>query len=84
LAACVNSNGNASAGNGHVVVIYDERNPAFQAGGKAFSSYGEIQKSLKIPTTLRCCSWQRIIGLMRDKNILPWLTETLEQKYGLC
>jgi len=83
LAACVDVDGFVSENNGHVVVIYDERNPAFQTGDKALSSYIETHTALKTSAILRMCSWQRIIERLRNQDILPWLTEKLRQKYGL-
>jgi hypothetical protein len=82
LAACVRSNGIAST-NGHVVLIYDERNPSFQEGGDGFKSFTETREALKNPSLLRKCSWQRITNHLRSNRILPWLTDQLKQKYGL-
>jgi len=82
LAACVNSVGNISDEKGHVIVIYDERNPAFQSGSKGLISYEETRNALKKPTILRKYSWQSIIKFLRNNYILPWLTEQLNNKYG--
>jgi hypothetical protein len=83
LAAGVQPDGSTSLDGGHVVLIYDERNPAFQRGGKGLVAYLETQKALREPRMLRKCSWQRMLQTIRDKNILPWLTENLALKYGL-
>ena len=82
LAAGVRPDGHVSTSNGHAVVIYDERNPAFQEGGKGWIAFTETRQGLREPTMLRKCSWQRIIQHMREKNILPWLRELLAYKYG--
>ncbi len=82
LSACVR-NGIASPEHGHALVLYDERNPAFQAGGKALAGYTETRDALQVPQSLRKCSWQRLIGHLRDLSILPWLTDSLRLKYGL-
>lgn len=68
---------------GHVVLIYDERNPAFQENGDGLSAYIETKQALKEPTMLRKCSWQKIVSHLRAQNILPWLIENLNSKYGL-
>lgn len=68
---------------GHAVLLYDERNPAFQNGGQGFKSYAATKEALQTPSMLRKCSWQRIVQHLRDANKLPWLTFHLEQKYGL-
>jgi hypothetical protein len=83
LAAGVKPDGTVTANNGHSVLIYDERNPAFQQGGDGLIAYIETRKALHEPTMLRKCSWQRIVQHMREKSILSWLTEHLALKYGL-
>ena len=83
LAIGVRPDGLVSPANGHVLLLYDERNPAFQVGGKGFTALTETRKALREPTMLRKCSWQRIVQHMRNRNILPWLTEQLVLKYGL-
>ena len=82
LVVGVKPDGTVSVNNSHVVLIYDERNPAFQKGGKGFSAYIDTKNALIEPSMLRKCSWQRIVSLMREKKILPWLTEQLNMKYG--
>lgn len=83
LAACVQPDGTVSPESGHVILIYDERNPAFQKGGKGFIAFTETRQALREPTMLRKCSWQRIIQHIRNEGILSWLTEQLGLKYGL-
>lgn len=83
LAVCVRPDGSVSTSNGHVILLYDERNPAFQKGGDGFVAFKETREALKVPSLLRRCSWQRIINHLRAKLILPWLTDQLESKYGL-
>ena len=83
LAVGVKPDGSVSVKNGHAVLIYDERNPTFMQGGRCLDVFNNTKKDLIEPTMLRKCSWQRIARLMRDKGILPWLTEGLELKYGI-
>ncbi len=83
LAIGVNPDGQVSTTGGHVVLIYDERNPAFQKGGDGFVAFEVTRQALYEPSMLRKCSWQRIVNHMRDEGILPWLTEQLALKYGL-
>jgi hypothetical protein len=83
LTAGVKPDGTVSVNNGHAVLIYDDRNPAFQTGGEGLTAYNDTQKALLEPTMLRKCSWQRIVQHLREKDILPWLTKNLYQKYGL-
>jgi hypothetical protein len=83
LAIGVTPNGDVSLTRGHVALIYDERNPAFQRDGTGFAAFMDIQRALREPTMLRKCSWQRITEHLRSKGVLTWLTEQLELKYGL-
>jgi hypothetical protein len=83
LAIEVKPDGRVSTSNGHVVLIYDERNPAFQKGGKGYVAFETTRRALYQPSIMRKCSWQRIIRHMRSQDILPWLTEELSLKYGL-
>jgi len=83
LAACMHSDGNFSAERGHVVLIYDERNPKFQSEGKGFKAFNETRAALKDPMLLRSCSWQRVLDHLRGKGHLPWLTNEIKLKYGL-
>lgn len=70
-------------GVGHVVLLYDERNPAFQEGGKGHIAYEETRNALHEPERLKKCSWQQIARLMREEMRLPWLADQLEDKYGI-
>ena len=83
LAVGVKPNGSVSLNDGHVLLIYDERNPSFQEGGDGFIAYTETRVALRNKQMLRKCSWQSVVKHIREINILPWLTESLEQKYGL-
>ena len=83
LAACIRPDGSSSPKRGHVLIIYDERNPAFKEDGHGFTAYEETRAALKTPSLLRKCSWQRITGHLRTKADLSWLTELFAVKYGL-
>ncbi|MCA9872314.1 MAG: hypothetical protein KC441_01630 [Anaerolineales bacterium] len=83
LAIGAKADGAVSVDDGHVLVIYDERNPAFQEEGSALAAYIETQAALRKPTMLRKCSWQRITEHIRSCGSLPWLTEHLALKYGM-
>ena len=83
LAACVRDDGFVLPEKGHVVLIYDERNPAFQKGGKGCTAYEITKEALQEPQLLRKCSWQRIIKHLRNKDKFSWLVDQLKAKYGL-
>jgi hypothetical protein len=83
LAIGVQTDGSASLERGHAILIYDQRNPAFQENGKGYQAYQETRLALKKPNMLRKTSWQNITEFLRINHILPWLTDELEKKYGL-
>ena len=85
LAACVRPTPEPTLdlANGHAVLVFDERNPTFQPGGKGHSAFVATRGNLKDPTRLRECSWQQIVTAMRKNGRLNWLTESLHLKYGL-
>lgn len=83
LAIGVREDGSVSPMNGHVILLYDERNPAFMHDGKAYATYYGTRAALKRPEMLRKCSWQRITQHMRQTKTLQWLTDELAIKYGL-
>ena len=68
--------------NGHAVVIFDARNPAFLQDGEAHSALLATKTSLKDPSRIRKCSWQQIADAMRRNPRLAWLTDALHLKYG--
>ena len=68
---------------GHVVLVYDERNPAFQKDGKGNIAYEETKNALREPKRLRRCSWQQLARAIREEKCLSWLSGQLEAKYGI-
>jgi hypothetical protein len=83
LAVSVDHTGVPSGGNGHAVLIYDERNPVFVSGGAGFAAYAKTRGALREKSTLRKCSWQSILRHFRAARALTWLTDELSAKYGL-
>ncbi len=83
LAIGVRPDNSVSLDGGHVVLIYDDRNPAFQFGGEGHAAVVGTREALLNPRMLRKVSWQRIVSHMRDGKILPWLTRELNLKYGV-
>jgi hypothetical protein len=82
LSIGVDMGGKLSDKQGYALLLYDERNPAFQQNGKAYKSFYFTRKALKISSMLRKCSWQKIVDCLRKNNDLPWLTDQLSLKYG--
>jgi len=83
LAACVRGDRKLYPERGHAVLLYDERNPAFQEGGAGWNAYDAVKESLKNDNVLRRCTWQEITALLRADVELSWLAEGLSLKYGL-
>lgn len=83
LAACIKSDGTITEENGHALLLYDERNPAFQDNGDGTRAYIETKEALIYKKLLRKCSWQKILNYLRTKKELDWLTAALKLKYGL-
>ncbi len=83
LAIGVQPDGSFSLDKGHSVLIYDQRNPAFQEHGKGYQAFQKTRSALKNPNMLCKASWQSITAFIRRNSILPWLTDELEKKYGL-
>lgn len=84
LAATVGSGGFIDPASGHVLIVYDARNPAFSDSGRAGRQWRVAQDTCRIPGLLRRVSWQRILGaLSADASMKPLLA-ALEAKYGLC
>jgi len=83
LAACVQENGDLKCDKGHAVLLYDDRNPEFQSGGKGFIAFQEVKDSLKNPSLLQKCTWQQVLLSIRSEPKLDWLSDALFEKYGL-
>jgi hypothetical protein len=67
---------------GHALLVYDDRNPAFQP--RENGTFEELRAQLRDATVLRRCSWQRILAAMERHDDLQWLIRALDCKYGLA
>ena len=82
LAVCVDRRGDVSLNSGHVVMLYDERNPAFQGDGKGITAWNKVRGGLKKQALMQKCTWQEIVTCLRADETLDWLTTRLNRKYG--
>jgi hypothetical protein len=82
LAVCVDRTGSVSLDSGHVVLLYDERNLAFQRKGGGITAWEKVRAALKKPTLMQNCTWQAVVGCLRKEESLNWLTHGLAEKYG--
>ena len=82
LAATVTDRG-ISPGSGHVLIIYDARNPEYAVSGKAWRQYESVSRAIRIPGLIRRLSWQRLVGAFACVPELRYLLAGLEGKYGI-
>ncbi len=82
LAATVTERGIAPD-SGHVLIIYDARNPEFAVGGTARHQYESAISASRIPGLIRRLSWQRLTGAIARAPELGYLLAGLEDKYGI-
>ena len=82
LAACVREDGAVSPSNGHAVLLYDSRNPAFQPGGKGYVAFDATRSALIRAEGLRKCGWQSVTTRLADSTEMRWLAHALDAKYG--
>jgi hypothetical protein len=83
LAAVVTPDGDVDPSRGHALVIYDARNPAFQAGGDADRQWEAAVAACLAPELLRRLSWQRLISFIAEPHQLAWLVDAVRQKHAL-
>tara|TARA_R110002072_G_scaffold91255_5_gene203538 strand:- start:2579 stop:3427 length:849 start_codon:yes stop_codon:yes gene_type:complete len=83
LAATATSNDEIDLSLGHTLIVYDSRNPAFNAGGKADRQWEATLGACLVPGLLRRVSWQHLVGAITPTPELSWLVEGLRGKYGI-
>jgi hypothetical protein len=83
LAVSVKPDGSLDTDNAHVLVIYDNRNPAFAPGGAADAQWHQVIAALRFPEMLRRLSWQHLAGHLASHEPLNWLVDGLRRKYGI-
>ena len=69
---------------GHVLTVYDARNPEFAPGGTARRQYDSAIAACRIPGLFRCVTWQRVAAALAATPELAYLTAGLEGKYGIA
>ena len=82
LAACV-KDGKLDFGNGHALILYDQRNPTMVFGGKGDKQWRSAYDAVKQHGALRRLSWQAFVAQWPNHRILNWLKEELDAKYGI-
>jgi len=64
LAAVVKSDGTIDTARGHALIVYDARNPAFQAGGIADKQWEAALAACLVTGLMRRLSWQRLLSFI--------------------
>ena len=82
LAATVSKEGKLDPARGHVLVVYDARNPEFLADGKAENQWRFIEKASLVPGLFRRISWQRLMTELAMASELNYLVQGMGNKYG--
>ena len=83
IAALLDGEGNLDAFSGHMLFVYDARNPAYAAGGGADRQYEEISSASRHPGLIRRVTWQRMLSALSGASELDWLVEEMQSKHGL-
>ena len=83
LAATVTLDGTFKPSTGHVIVVYDARNPEFREDGEAERQWDIATAACRVPGLLRRLSWQRLMAALARAPELAYLVDDVERKYGL-
>ncbi|WP_373502215.1 hypothetical protein [Aestuariivirga sp.] len=83
LAVCVGEDGVLNMAAGHVLTVYDARNPAMAEDGTGHWQWTSVHQALKQPNLLRRLSWQSLLAQLPDEPRLIRLKQQLAAKYGL-
>ena len=83
LTATVMPSGEVDPAGGHAPVVYDSRNPTFDAGGEADRQWEAAVGACLVPGLLRRVSWRCLAGFITQASELTWLVDGLGEKYGI-
>ena len=83
LAATLTPEGELNPTGGHVLNVYDNRNPVFQPKGKAWNQWQLAIRDCRYQGLFRRLSWQRLLTSLAAAPELAYLVYGLREKYGL-
>ncbi len=83
LAATLSTDGKLDPHSGHVLVVYDVRNPEYAVGGTAQRQYDAAVRASREPGLIRRLSWQCLAAALAKAPELAYLVSGLEGKYGI-
>ena len=82
LAACVRADATVETEETSVVLLVDERNPAFQRDGDGRRAFDAVRAALRHSETLHWCTWQDVMKAVRTNTNLIGLADEIHAKYG--
>ena len=83
LAAALTSDGEIDLAAGHMLLIFDARNPEFRSGGRAEGQWRAAAEACRVPGLLRRLSWQRVMAALAHGPEFAYLVDGVERKYGI-
>ena len=83
LAATLGQDGRVDTTRGHVLLVYDARNPEFGPGGQAQRQWKTAEGACRVPGVVRRTTWQGVSETIREAKELEYLAKELQEKYGI-
>jgi len=83
LAATLTPEGDFNPDTGHLLIVYDDRNPAFQPNGRAWTQWQAAVGDCRYQGLMRRLSWQRLLASLANAPEFEYLVNGLGKKYGL-
>jgi len=83
LAAALTFDGEIDSAAGHMLLVFDDRNPEFRSGGRANGQWRAAVQACRVPGLLRRLSWQRLMAALMHSRELAYLVDGVERKYGI-
>ena len=83
LAAAVLPNRHVDTAGGHMLLVYDMRNPEFRAGGVAERQWTAATAACRVPGLLRRVTWQCLLDAVATAPELAYLIAETDRKYAL-
>ena len=83
IAACSMLGQAADPSTGHVLVVYDQRNPKFTQGGAAHTHFVATSNAAIDKGLLRKVPWQTLAEAISREPEFDWLVRGLRDRYGI-
>ena len=83
IAACSRIDKTADPLLGHVLVVYDQRNPEFTPGGAAYAQFVATSNTAVDKGLLRKVSWQSLVEVISKEPEFDWLVHGLRDRHRI-